>query len=548
MQATTDWSKTVRVEVRGDDVVGHAGNVIPRMLADNLGLTSGLSAALSRPEVLHDRGAVLRDVAVSIAGGAQQLLVRVDAHRPAVRGAGATPPQRAVRAQRAEGHRPFRAHRPGVPGRAGDRAGRLIDGEIVEGEPAGHGRTQRLGLDRRLVTGVRWAARAAPVPYAESPYTRRPASFSPAAALASAESVPAAVRSPPDRSARGSSAGATSPPVSGCAVWVSGRWKRSRAIICCPTTGSLPASPAALVNSASVTNQPGLRLGADMPAEPVFTVGLRLAGVPGRGIDGGDHPIRRHPPRDAPPPVGAIGALGGLHVLAGHQRQQPQRVRRRPLPMRCVLGAQLGQHRQRVVDQIRHQSRLGLRVAPVDVRLPQPRVVQPRDRLALMRPGLFRGQPPRTQIRWGAGPVDLGGVQITKKENTRLLLLGLYRALGGLPRSGRSSRSVGETRTWAARLRQEGVHVVLGDSVGGVIGLGLDRPQVSVTVLGDQVDTGVSAPPARPVLPQPHAAQLVRVDRVMRQEPLADALKLPAPPTWVGVTPTQQITERRHDK
>src|SRR6201997_3764995 len=57
MQATTDWSKNVRVEVRGDDV----------------GLTSGLSAALSRPEVLHDRGAVLRDVAVSIAGGAENL-------------------------------------------------------------------------------------------------------------------------------------------------------------------------------------------------------------------------------------------------------------------------------------------------------------------------------------------------------------------------------------------------------------------------------------------------------------------------------------------
>ena len=73
MQATTDWSKGLRVEVRGDDVVGHAGNVIPRMLADNLGLTNGLSAALSRPEVIHDRGVVLRDVAVSIAGGAQNL-------------------------------------------------------------------------------------------------------------------------------------------------------------------------------------------------------------------------------------------------------------------------------------------------------------------------------------------------------------------------------------------------------------------------------------------------------------------------------------------
>lgn len=54
-------------------MVGHAGNVIPRMLADATGLTSGLSVALSRPEVIHDRGAVLRDVAVSIAGGAHNL-------------------------------------------------------------------------------------------------------------------------------------------------------------------------------------------------------------------------------------------------------------------------------------------------------------------------------------------------------------------------------------------------------------------------------------------------------------------------------------------
>jgi hypothetical protein len=54
------------------------------MLADNLGLTSGLSAVLSRPEVTHDRGAVLRDVAVSIAGGAQNLAgtaVLRDQHR-----------------------------------------------------------------------------------------------------------------------------------------------------------------------------------------------------------------------------------------------------------------------------------------------------------------------------------------------------------------------------------------------------------------------------------------------------------------------------------
>jgi hypothetical protein len=84
MQATTDWSRDLRVEVRGDDVVGHAGNMIPRMLADATGVSCGLSAALSRPEVIHDRGAVLRDVAVSVAGGAESLAgtaVLRDQHR-----------------------------------------------------------------------------------------------------------------------------------------------------------------------------------------------------------------------------------------------------------------------------------------------------------------------------------------------------------------------------------------------------------------------------------------------------------------------------------
>lgn len=43
------------------------------MPADGIGLTGGLSGALSRPEVTRDPGVVLRDVAVSIAGGAQNL-------------------------------------------------------------------------------------------------------------------------------------------------------------------------------------------------------------------------------------------------------------------------------------------------------------------------------------------------------------------------------------------------------------------------------------------------------------------------------------------
>ena len=39
----------------------------------------------------------------------------------------------------------------------------------------------------------------------------------------------------------------------------------------------------------------------------------------------------------------------------------------------------------------------------------------------------------------------------------------------------------------------------------------------------------------------------MRVDRVVRQEPLADALELLTPPTGIGVKPAQKLTECRHD-
>lgn len=62
MNTTTEWSKNYRVEVDGGEVGSHAGNVITRMLADRVGLTDALSAVISRLEVVHDRGAVLRGV------------------------------------------------------------------------------------------------------------------------------------------------------------------------------------------------------------------------------------------------------------------------------------------------------------------------------------------------------------------------------------------------------------------------------------------------------------------------------------------------------
>jgi hypothetical protein len=44
--------------------------------------------------------------------------------------------------------------RAGDAGRAGDGAGLLVHGEVLAGEPAGHGGLDRLGLDHRLVPGI----------------------------------------------------------------------------------------------------------------------------------------------------------------------------------------------------------------------------------------------------------------------------------------------------------------------------------------------------------------------------------------------------------
>ena len=73
MQTMTDWSRGLGIEVGGDDVVSHTGTVITRMLSDRTGLTGALSDALARPDVVHDRGRVLADVALAIADGATSI-------------------------------------------------------------------------------------------------------------------------------------------------------------------------------------------------------------------------------------------------------------------------------------------------------------------------------------------------------------------------------------------------------------------------------------------------------------------------------------------
>lgn len=68
----TGWLKGLRVTAGGTAIVSHAGVALIRALADNIGLTGGLSQALASDRLLvHDRGRVVADLACAIADGAE---------------------------------------------------------------------------------------------------------------------------------------------------------------------------------------------------------------------------------------------------------------------------------------------------------------------------------------------------------------------------------------------------------------------------------------------------------------------------------------------
>jgi len=69
------WSKGLSVTAAGTGVVSHAGSALPRLLADRVGLTGALSAALARRDFVpvHDRGRVLTDLGVLLADGGQRI-------------------------------------------------------------------------------------------------------------------------------------------------------------------------------------------------------------------------------------------------------------------------------------------------------------------------------------------------------------------------------------------------------------------------------------------------------------------------------------------
>ena len=69
------WSDRLRVEVGGAGTLAHAGVVLPRLLADRLGLTQGLAEVLARAGFipLRHRGRLLVDAACALAAGATGL-------------------------------------------------------------------------------------------------------------------------------------------------------------------------------------------------------------------------------------------------------------------------------------------------------------------------------------------------------------------------------------------------------------------------------------------------------------------------------------------
>src|SRR5256714_4110990 len=87
----TRWDHGLNVTGGGEGLVGHAGAVLLRKLADQAGLTSALGSALARKGKfpLLDRGMALVSMAVAITLGATSMNdITVLAHHAAVLGPG----------------------------------------------------------------------------------------------------------------------------------------------------------------------------------------------------------------------------------------------------------------------------------------------------------------------------------------------------------------------------------------------------------------------------------------------------------------------------
>src|SRR6516162_11621386 len=98
MAKDTRWDRNLSVARDADGLIGHAGAVLLRKLADQCGLTSALGAALGRKGKfpLIDRGIALVSMAVAIALGATSMadIAMLGHHAPVL---GAEPSDTTVR-------------------------------------------------------------------------------------------------------------------------------------------------------------------------------------------------------------------------------------------------------------------------------------------------------------------------------------------------------------------------------------------------------------------------------------------------------------------
>jgi hypothetical protein len=200
--------------------------------------------------------------------------------------------QRAAAAGGSEGDVAAGGDAPGDLVRAGDGAFVLVDGEVVEGEPALDRRLQRLGLDHRGIPGL--PDRVPQVPGAVG-----------------------GIGVPGQRLPAGLPAGRLRPALAGVLVLAGvlggEELRRGRRV-----GVVLAAGPGQLL----IGDDPGLRLGRRVRAVAVAAGLAGFAGVPGVRAGGRDHPAPGDLAGDPPLPAGPVAAPGGLHVLPGHQRQR----------------------------------------------------------------------------------------------------------------------------------------------------------------------------------------------------------------------------------
>jgi hypothetical protein len=87
----TRWDQNLSVTADGESLVGHAGAVLLRKLADQCGLTAALGTALARAGKfpLIDRGVTLVSMAVAIVLGATSMsdIALLDHQGPGLRAA-----------------------------------------------------------------------------------------------------------------------------------------------------------------------------------------------------------------------------------------------------------------------------------------------------------------------------------------------------------------------------------------------------------------------------------------------------------------------------